>query len=279
MINGIRWKNNKVNPESQEEMQQMTEVIRLVELMSKKMIELTTQDKCPIDYVVCNKAGILENSELENRFMFENINSELFTTPINIYDDDWKDFVTLYDNEPEQMLQEVSVTPNKCFTTDFGNHYPALLISSRNYMPLTSPKHISYDDQPSTYVRPRRFVKEYISAEINDDILKRINRIRALACYSGTREEIQEKRNNYRLIKDTKNIKSIIIGDDWVIIISYSNKYQVYFAKNDATSKEEARRYILRLTETMKPENPEDNPTQKEMFDPDIKIYEKAKRV
>lgn len=279
MINGIRWKNNKVNPESQEEMQQMTEVIRLVELMSKKMIELTTQDKCPIDYVVCNKAGILENSELENRFMFENINSELFTTPINIYDDDWKDFVTLYDNEPEQMLQEVSVTPNKCFTTDFGNHYPALLISSRNYMPLTSPRHISYADQPSTYVRPRRFVKEYISAEINDDILKRINRIRALACYSGTREEIQEKRNNYRLIKDTQNIKSIIIGDDWVIIISYNNNYKIYFAKNDATSKEEARRYILRLTETMKPENPEDNPTQKEMFDPDIKIYEKAKRV
>ena len=279
MINGIRWKNNKVNPESQEEMQQMTEVIKLVELMSKKMIELTTQDKCPIDFVVCNKAGILENSELENRFMFENINSELFTVPLNIYDDDWKEFTSLYDDEPEQMLQEVSVTPDKCFTTDFGNHYPALLISSRNYMPLISPRHISYDDQPATYVRPRRFVREYISGEITEDILNRINRIRALACYSGTRDEIAEKRKNYKLIKDTKDIKSVIIGDDWVIIISYDNTYNIYFAKNDTTSKEEAKRYILRLKETIKPEKPEEDPTPKDMFDADIKIYEKTKRV
>lgn len=257
MINGIRCRNNKVNPESQEETKQMIEIVKLVKLMSEKMIELTTQDTCPIDYVVCNKAGILENSELENYFQFENINADLFREPINVYDEDWQEFVHTYDGQ-EQLLQEVPSNPESSFTTDFGNHYPAILITSRNYMALISPRDISLKDQAATYRRPRRSIEEYISAELTEEIIARINRIRALSCFTGTPEEQEEKKKNYRLIKDKKEIKSLIIGDDWCILINPNNTYDVYFANYTTINKQEVQRYISRLLETITPNNIEE---------------------
>lgn len=280
MINGIRCKNNKVHPESQEETKEMLEIIRLIELMSKKLIELTTQDECPIDYIVCNKAGILENSELESHFTFEYINTELFREPINIYDEDWQEFIHLYDNEPVQLLQQVSTIPDKSFTTDFGGHYPALLIASRNNMALTSPRDISLKDQPATYTRPRKSIEEYISAELTDELIARINRIRALSCFTGTQEEQQRKKDDYTLIKDKNTIKSIIIGDDWCIIIYPNNTYDVYFTNYNKIAQNEIKGYIERLQETMNPKDIEDL-TQKglipEMKD-GVKIYKYQKK-
>ena len=245
---------SKVNPESQQETKQMIEIVKLVKLMAEKMIELTTQDICPIDYVVCNKAGILENSELENYFQFESINADLFREPINLYAEDWQEFVHTYDGK-EQLLQEVPSNPENSFTTDFGNHYPAILITSRNYMALTSPRNISLNDQPATYKRPRREIEEYISAELTDQIIARINRIRALSCFIGTEEEQAEKQQNYKLIKDKKEIKSLIIGDDWCILINPNNTYDVYFANHTPTTKQEVQRFVGRLLETITPNN------------------------
>ena len=274
MINGIRCRNNKVNPESQEETKQMLEIVKLVKLMSEKMIELTTQDVCPIDYVVCNKAGILENSELDSYFQFEGINADLFREPINVYDEDWQEFIHTYDGQ-EQLLQEVPSNPDKSFTTDFGNHYPAILITSRNYMPLTSPRNISLNDQPATYKRPRRSIEEYISAELTEEIIARINRIRALSCFTGTEEQQEKKKKNYKLIKDKKEIKSLIIGDDWCIIINHNNTYDVYFANYTIINKQEVQRYVGRLLDVITPNNIEE--LQKEDLIPRIedgvKIY------
>ncbi len=277
MINGIRCKNNKVNPQSQEETKEMIEIVNLFKGMAQKMIELTTQDQCPIDYVVCNKAGILENNELENYFGFEQINADLFREPINIYDEDWQEFVHTYDSEPEQLLQECADNPEKSFATDFGNHYPAILISSRNYMPLTSPRHISLDDQPSTYIRPRRGIEEYISFELTDEIIERINRIRALACFTGTEEEQNAKKANYRLITSNKEIKSLIIGDDWCIIIKPDSKYEIYFAnETNQRSLIESKGYIVRIKETFEPANAEfELESHKIDGDTDVKIYRK----
>lgn len=257
MINGIRCRNNKVTPQSQEDTKEMIEIVKLVKLMSEKMIELTTQDVCPIDYVVCNKAGILENGELDDYFQFESINADLFREPINVYDEDWQEFIHTYDGE-EQLLQEVPSNPEKSFTTDFGNHYPAILITSRNYMALTSPRDISLNDQPATYKRPRRGIEEYISAELTDEIIARINRIRALSCFTGTLEEQEIKKKNYSLIKDKKRLKSIIVGDDWCILITPDNKYNVYFANYTSIAKKEVQNYITRLQETMSPYDIED---------------------
>lgn len=229
MINGIRCKNNKVLPENKEETEEMIKIIELLELFADKLIERTKEDECPIDYVVCNKAGILENPFFENRF--ETIKSELFNEPINIYDEDWQEFIHTYDNQ-EQMLQEVTTCPDKSFTTDFGSHFPALLIRSRNYMPLTSPRHISLNDQPATYTRPKRDVEEYIGPEITDEILARINRIKALSCFIGTAEEQLEKQRKFKLLNKS-DIKSIELAEDWYALLKTDDTFEVVRAKNE----------------------------------------------
>lgn len=214
MINGIRFKNNNVLARNAEECTEFKRVVELIKIMAEKMITLTSNDICPIDYVVCNRAGILENSYFDRKF--EKVNEVLFTEPINIYDEDWQEFIHLYDNQ-EQMLQEVSVNGNKSFTTDFGCNYPAVLIASRNNMGLLHFSDISYNDQPATYERPRKDVQAFIGAEITDEILEQINRIRALNCFYGSKEEQDQKTRAYKLLRDTSNIKNIILGEDWYI--------------------------------------------------------------
>lgn len=260
MINGIRCKNNNIIPNSKEDFEEMKQIVKLIELMAKKMIELTSSDLCPIDYVVCNKAGILENAAFESNF--EQVNSDLFREPINIYDKDWEEFVHLYDGQ-EQLLQEVPHNPNKSFTTDFGNHYPTLLIASRNYMPLTSPRNISLNDQPSTYDRPRSIIKQYIGEEITDDILARINRIKALDCFNGSPEEQEKKKKEYRLLKDTKTIKSIILGEDWYKLTTIDNQVEIIHNLNSRISYQEAIDYIFE-TQLQSPTQPNE----------DVKVYQ-----
>ena len=228
MINGIRCKNNKVQPESKEDKNEIIQIVNLIELFAQKLIERTSNDACPIDYVICNKAGILENAFFEDRY--EAVNSDFFREPINIYDEDWEEFVHLYDNQ-EQMLQEVPFTPDKSFTTDFGNHFPALMIKSRNNMGLMSPRDISLADQPATYSRPRREIEEYIGLEITDEILARINRIKALSCFIGTEEEQLKKQREFKLLK-VSDIKSIELGDDWYSLLKTDNTYEEVQAKS-----------------------------------------------
>ena len=242
MINGIRCKNNKVVPDNQEELQEMIKLVDLIKLMAQKMINMTKDDECPIDFVVCNRAGILENAVFENQF--EKLNPILFNEPINVYSDEWQKFVHLYDNEEEQMLQEVPHNPSHSFTTDFGDHYPALLIASRDYRGLLSPRDISIADQSETYRRPRAIPQVYMRDEITDDILAKINRIRALACFVGDKKKVEEKRHNFRLINNIDNIDSIVLGDDWVIIYYLDKSFTPSYANPSKTSTMEAAKYI-----------------------------------
>lgn len=254
MINGIRCKNNKVIASSQEETNEMIEIVELVKLMAQKMIELTSQDECPIDFVVCNKAGILENDDIDNAFRFENVNPDFFREPINIYEQDWEEFVHTYDGK-EQLLQEVPYTPNKSFTTDFGNHYPAILVASRNNMGFLSVRDISLKDQPPTYKRPRKPIEEYISAEINQEILAKINRIKALYCFIGEPNIQQEKQKNFKLIKSKSEIKNVVIGDDWCIILTSDDRYELYFTRFTIEGKKEILKYITRLSKNIRVDN------------------------
>lgn len=242
MINGIRCKNNKVVPENQEELKEMIRLVDLIKLMAQKMINMTKDDECPIDYVVCNRAGILENSYFEDHF--EKLNPVLFNEPVNVYSDEWQKFVHLYDNEEEQLLQEVPNNPEHSFTTDFGDHYPALLIASRDYRGLLSPRDISINDQPDTYRRPRQTPQVYMKDEITDDILAKINRIRALTCFIGEKKIIEEKRRKYRLINDTSDIESIVLGEDWVIIYYLDKRIRIHYANQIKSSIMESSRYI-----------------------------------
>lgn len=263
MINGIRCINNKVIPENQEDLATMKKIVNLIELMAKKMINLTTNSDCPIDYVICNKAGILENDYFSQKF--QPVNPILFREPINVYSGyHWESFVHLYDNEEEQFLQEVSVEPSKSFTTDFGEHYPALMITSRDYKDLVSPRDISLEDEEDTYTRPRRYPVEYISDEIDEIILDRINRLRALACFTGSKEEQERKKSEFRLLKDTSNIKSIIIGDDWASITLLNNNIVTIFANDN----KQAYLELEYFTKNSK------KPSLPQISDEDIKIYE-----
>lgn len=226
MINGIRTVSNKVVPENRNDLEMFNTIVELITTMSKKIIESTSNDECPIDYVVCNKAGILENTYFDNRF--EEINTGIIREPINIYEDDWQEFIHMYDNQPKQLLQEVPSNGSTSFTTDFGGHYPAVLIASRNHMFLDRPSNISLKDQSDTYERPRFEVEEYISSEINKNIIDRLNRIRALSCFYGdSQEEIDSKKEAFRLIKDGCNIKNLILGEDWYIAINFDNTVDV----------------------------------------------------
>lgn len=253
LINGIRFINNKVIPDNQEDLKQFASVINLVQLMAKKIINITAQDECPIDYVVCNKAGILENDYFSNSF--ESINSDLFREPINVYSDYWDRFVHLYDQEEEQLLQEVPYSPNTSFTTDFGNHYPAIMIASRNNMGLTSPRNISLNDQPETYTRTRSVPEEYIGDEIDEQTLARINRIRALACFTGTKEEQEQKKKAYKLLKDAKDIKNIVLGSDWFIITLPNDNYITIYANETAEALKESESYISRIKKVAGPDD------------------------
>ena len=242
MINGIRCRNNKVVPENQEEFKEMLRLVDLIKLMAQKMISMTKDDDCPIDYVVCNRAGILENAYFEDKF--ERLNPVLFAEPVNVYSDEWHQFVHLYDNEEEQLLQEVPYNQEHSFTTDFGDHYPALLIASRDYRGLLSPRDISINDQPDTYRRPRQTPQVYMKDEITDDILAKINRIRALSCFIGDKEEVEAKRKSFHLINNLDGIESIVLGDDWVIIYYLNNTVKVHYANDIKTSIVESSKYI-----------------------------------
>lgn len=244
MINGIRCKNNKVIPESEEELNECKRIVELITLMAKKMIELTSGDICPIDYVVCNKAGILENDYFEGKF--ESVNAQLFKEPINIYGADWQEFVHLYDGQ-KQLLQEVPYSPEHSFTTDFGCNYPALLIASRDYRGLLSPRDISLDDQPATYERPRKEVRTYIGAEITEEVIASINRIRALNCFVGEEEETREKQREFKLLRTADDIKNIIIGEDWYIMTKTNDEIEIIYATTtNKKAYEESQTYLSR---------------------------------
>lgn len=254
MINGIRYLNNKNVVENKEQLQQFKDIVRLIKLMAKKMIELTTNDECPIDYVVCNKAGILEESSFADEF--EIINASLFSEPINIYSDDWERFIHTYDNENEQLFQEVHINPKHSFTTDFGDYYPACLIESRNNMGLFSPRDISYSDQEATYNRPRLIPEEYINEEIDNTILFRINRLRALYCFTEEKEKQIAKQANYHLISNPDTIKKVVLGDDWCFITYIDGTKEFVVSKEG----NQARKAMLEMAKFLNVEDTRDYP-------------------
>ena len=216
LINGIRLKNNEITPKNKEQKDLMKKVVNLIEMMSEKLIYATTGDECPIDYVLCNKAGILEYEEFDNKY--EMIDFKLIREPINIYEEDWKEFINI-NKDDENLLQEVPHAPNTSFTTDFGDNYPLIMIRSRNNMGLLKPSDISLKDQESIYKRPKITTEVYTTDEINNEILAKINRIRALYTFIGSEERKRPLRENFKLIKNSDNISKVVVAEDWIGIL------------------------------------------------------------
>ena len=216
MINGIRLKNNEIIANNKEQKELMNKVVNLIEMMAEKLIYSTSGDVCPIDYVLCNKAGILENSEFDNRY--EMIDFKIIREPIDIYNEDWEEFVSI-NKKDKTLLQESFDNPKTSFTTDFGDNYPLILIRSRNNMGLLKPSDISLRTQDAIYLRPKASTTVYTTEEIDDEILAKINRIRALYVFIGS---TKRKKNKFKLIRNPKTITTAVLADDWVGI-TYKN--------------------------------------------------------
>ena len=240
MINGIRLKNNEITPKNKEQRDTMRRIVKLIEMMSEKLIYQTTGDECPIDYVVCNKAGILEGNDFENNY--EMIETKLIREPINIYENDWQEFVKINDSTPD-MLQECPIDSKTSFTTDFGDNYPMILIKSRNNMGLLRPSDISLKDQSETYERPRIETKIYMPDEIDDNILAKVNRIRALYTFIGTEKRKKPKRENFKLLKKTSNISKIVVSCDWASIVYKDGQKEFAYTNYSDINIDEIQKY------------------------------------
>ena len=241
MINGIRLKNNEIVPRNKDQKELMKKIVSLIEIMSEKLIYATSGDMCPIDYVVCNKAGILEYNEFDNKY--EMIDFKLIREPINIYDKDWQEFISINDENPN-MLQEAPINPKTSFTTDFGDNYPAILIKSRDNRGLLKPSDISLKDEEAVYDRPKMPTKVYTPAEITPNLLAKINRIRALYTYIGSVNRKQNARDTFRLLKSFETISKFVISEDWVCIIYKDRTYDTYYTNYDKLDYQEFQKYL-----------------------------------
>ena len=253
MINGIRLKNNDINPKNREQEEIMSKVVRLIELMSEKIIYSTSADDCPIDYVVCNKSGILENSKFEDRY--ELVDFKIIREPINIYSDDYKEFVEINKREnDEDLLQEAPINPNKSFTTDFGDNYSLVLVKSRRNMGLLKPRDVSLKDQDSIYTRPKSHTRVYTAEEIDNKTLEKVNRMRALKTFSGYNQE--ERQKDFKLLNNLSNVSKVIVATDWVGVIYNDDTYEFAYSELNLEISNEIQKYASFKTGDSNPNKP-----------------------
>lgn len=162
-INGIRNSDNSNLIASKEQYTQYKNMLEAFDLYASKIIEETKDTNTPIDFVVSNKAGLLESSEFNDRY--EILGSHLFDNPIDTTNDDWYKFVHTYDGCKKNYLQQAS--DNTIFTTDFG-HYPVVMIKKRDGKNLERLFDISYDDPEAIYERPDsrgKVIHNYIDSD------------------------------------------------------------------------------------------------------------------
>ena len=162
-INGIRNSDNSNLITSKEQYTQYKNMLEAFDLYASKIIKETKDTNTPIDFVVSNKAGLLESSEFNDRY--EILGSHLFDNPIDTTNDDWYKFVHTYDGCKKNYLQQAS--DNTIFTTDFG-HYPVVMIKKRDGKNLERLFDISYDDPEAIYERPDsrgKVIHNYIDSD------------------------------------------------------------------------------------------------------------------
>ena len=162
-INGIRNSDNSNLITSKEQYTQYKNMLEAFDLYATKIIEETKDTNTPIDFVVSNKAGLLESSEFNDRY--EILGSHLFDNPIDTTNEDWYKFVHTYDGCKKNYLQQAS--DNTIFTTDFG-HYPVVMIKKRDGKNLERLFDISYDDPEAIYERPDsrgKVIHNYIDSD------------------------------------------------------------------------------------------------------------------
>ncbi len=182
MINGIRNVENEYGANSLEQKERNDKIIEVVKAFGEKMIELSSDSNCPIDFVISNKSGILESNDYDRSFGW--VDEMLFTQYVDTYNDDFEEFRKTYDGV-EQFFQEVPHFEGRGekqpFTTDFG-HYPLVMIAKREGKNLNRLWDISVDTPDSIYKRPSS-QKIIGKGELSKDDLEKVRKIDALSYY------------------------------------------------------------------------------------------------
>ena len=183
MINGIRNIDNEYTANSLEKKARNEKLLKLVEMFADKMIELSSNNNCPIDYVIANKSGILESSDYNTRYQL--VDNRLFRQYIDVDNDDFNEFSHLYDNCSEQFLKQAPYYSNgmeEPFTTDFG-HYSLVMIKSRDNKRLERMWDIAYDSPNDIYKRNDSINIKRENCYLSDKEIDIICRINALSYY------------------------------------------------------------------------------------------------
>lgn len=194
LINGARTVENDYQATSLEKLERNNSMIEAIVQMANQLIVLTSESDCPIDFVVSNKAGILEAPEYNESFSI--LSDHLFRNPIDCYHDDFIAFKNTYQGQKE-FLQEVPYyTQGVPFTTDFG-HYPVVLISSRDGKFLDKLWDITTNSPEAIYERPEQKVLLGMGT-LGDDEIQAIERIDALSFAKEGKDVFTFHRNTYQ---------------------------------------------------------------------------------
>ena len=181
----------------------------------EEIIKVTKDSELPIDFIVCNKAGILESPLFD---MSEKIIApHLVENPLDMYNDDWNNFINTYKDTNKNYLQQVSKGEKVPFVTDYGS-YPALLITSRDNKFLERKWDIKYDDPKSIYERPRRKISIFNDSN-KEEYKDLINSIEAKYYLKKSNYDIEKAKRRFKLPK-IKNLIRGFIGEDWYMILN-----------------------------------------------------------
>ena len=249
-INGIRTKDEKEKTISKEIIDQNDNIFKCLLKFSQNIIDYTTDSDLPIDFVVCNKAGILESSYFKDNYYL--VPDHFLKNPLDVYNEDWEEFIHTYDKYPVNYLQQVIKGNQNMFTTDFG-HYPALLIASRDYRILERPSDIAYATPNDIYKRP---VREIAYKNNFAKAFEQIYRITALNLLYMFEDITKAKRYfSKSIIGDfliEKDIKEIYIND-YSFEVVYKNgekiKGNITDAKNDIEIVDPNKKLVLSLND------------------------------
>lgn len=212
-LNSVRIKGEREEKISKEVIDRNNKIFECLVKLVNKIILISHDNNDEINYIVCNKAGILESSYFNN--CYDIIPEHIAKQPLDIYNDDWEQFILL----PSSLLKQSNRGQKIPFTTDYG-HYPALLIASYENQPLSRMSDIGYSSPDAIYIRPKKPLNFYTSNF--KDIIDEIYRIDALKYYEEVKD-IEECQKNYKRPKiNIKEIDNITIGDYYYKIV-YKN--------------------------------------------------------
>lgn len=173
------------------------------------------QEQNKIDYVFVTNGFTLRDYKC-------NVDSKLVTEigsfPMDSHSDDWKKFL--------KSTKNMTSCLKNGFFTDYGNR-SLICIASKNDEP-PYPGCLNFYDAPTIYQRERN--KIIISDQTNDDIFRKVNRIKAVSL------DLDNRNFEFLEIPDGS---LTVVGDNWYIICDSNHMIDSCVLQNDPRSKKE----------------------------------------